>query len=58
MKNILKIFSKYTSVTITDITHLGIAKDSPEGRPIEPEGRLSKTPVRNGLHNIYFREAA
>ena len=55
LKDILKeYFSYYNRYR----THLGIAKDSPEGRPIEPEGRLSKTPVLNGLHNIYFREAA
>lgn len=39
-------------------THLGLEKDSPEGRPVEQLGKLSKIPVLNGVHNIYFREAA
>ena len=39
-------------------THLGLEKDSPEGRSIEQMGKLSKIPVLNGVHNIYFREAA
>ena len=38
-------------------THLGLEKDTPEKRPIEPFGTIVSTPVLNGLHNIYFREA-
>ncbi len=38
-------------------THLGLEKDTPENRPIEPIGKIAKAPVLNGLHNIYFREA-
>ena len=38
-------------------THLGLKKDTPEDRPIEPSGVIASIPVLNGLHNIYFREA-
>ncbi|MBI9060207.1 MAG: transposase [Labilibaculum sp.] len=38
-------------------THLGLDKDTPENRPIEPYGEIANIPVLNGLHNIYFREA-
>jgi hypothetical protein len=39
-------------------THLGINKDSPEGRPVQTEGKIDKIPVVNGLHHVYFRQAA
>ena len=39
-------------------THLGINKDSPEGRPVQTEGKIDKTPVVNGLHYVYYRKAA
>jgi hypothetical protein len=38
--------------------HLGINKDSPEGRPVQSEGEIYKVSAVNGLHNIYFRQAA
>ena len=39
-------------------THLGLNKDSPEGRPVQSEGEIYKVLAVNGLHNIYFRQAA
>jgi hypothetical protein len=39
-------------------THLGINKDSPEGREVQSEGEIYKVPVVNGLHHVYFRQAA
>jgi hypothetical protein len=39
-------------------THLGINKDSPEGRAVQSEGEIYKVPVVNGLHHVYFRQAA
>jgi hypothetical protein len=39
-------------------THLGIDKDSPEGRPVQIVGKIDKIPVANGLHHVYFRKAA
>ena len=38
-------------------THLGLDKDSPISRPIEPIGKIKAKPILNGLHHIYFREA-
>jgi len=39
-------------------THLGIDKDSPEGRSVQIVGKIDKIPAVNGLHHIYFRKAA
>src|ERR1035438_8783868 len=39
-------------------THLGIDKDSPEGRPIQAKGTIYKVPAVNELHHVYFRKAA
>src|ERR1035437_5742672 len=39
-------------------THLGLNKDSPEGRPIQTVGKIEKIPFVNGLHHYYFRQAA
>jgi len=39
-------------------THLGINKDSPEGRPVQSEGAIYKVPAVNGLHHVYYRKAA
>ena len=38
--------------------HLGINKDSPEGRQVQSEGTIYKVPAVNGLHHIYFRQVA
>ena len=39
-------------------THLGINKDSPEGRPAQTAGKIDKIPFVNGLHHYYFRQTA
>jgi putative transposase len=41
-------------------THLGLHKDSPEPRPIQPPeaGRIIAIPVLGGLHHRYERRAA
>jgi hypothetical protein len=39
-------------------THLGLNKDSPEGRLVLTEGEIYKIPAVNGLHHVYFRKAA
>lgn len=54
LKGILKEYFYYYNKFRT---HLGLEKDTPENRPIEPIGKVAITPVLNGLHNIYFREA-
>jgi putative transposase len=41
-------------------THLSLAKDAPEPRPVErpDEGRIVETPMVGGLHHRYGRRAA
>jgi putative transposase len=41
-------------------THLGLAKDCPSPRPVEPpdSGLLHAEPMVGGLHHRYFRQAA
>jgi hypothetical protein len=39
-------------------THLGLNKDSPEGRPVQKEGQIEKIPIVNGLHHYYYRKDA
>jgi putative transposase len=55
LRNILTdYFSYYNKYR----THLGINRDSPEGRPIQTAGTIDKIPCVNGLHHYYFRQAA
>jgi len=39
-------------------THLGINRDSPEGRPVQKEGQIEKIPIVNGLYHYYYSQAA
>lgn len=41
-------------------THLGLAKDAPDGRAVEPPelGPVLRRPVVGGLHSRYYRDAA
>ena len=55
LRNILK---KYFSYYNKFRTHLGINKDSPEGRLVMTEGKIYKIPAVNGLHHVYLRKAA
>jgi hypothetical protein len=52
------ILSDYFSYYNKYRTHLGINKDSPEGRAVQSEGEIYKVPVVNGLLHVYFRQAA
>ena len=52
------ILADYSSYYNKYRTHLGINKDSLEGRPVQIEGKVDKIPVVNGLHHVYFRRAA
>ena len=52
------VLSEYVSYYNKHRTHLGINKDSLEGRPIHAEGTIYKVPTLNGLHHVYFRKAA
>ncbi len=51
LDNYVSYYNKYRP-------HLGINKDSPEGREVQSEGEIYKVPVVNGLHHVYFRQAA
>lgn len=51
LDNYVSYYNKYRP-------HLGINKDSPEGRAIQSEGTIYKVPAVNGLHHVYFRKAA
>jgi hypothetical protein len=41
-------------------THLALDKDAPEPRPVErpDQGRIGETPMVEGLHHRYTRQAA
>ena len=55
LRNILTdYFSYYNKYR----THLGINKDSPGGREVQSNGTIYKILVVNGLHHVYFRQAA
>ncbi|MGE5620967.1 MAG: hypothetical protein ACM3U0_00205 [archaeon] len=52
------VLSDYLSYYNKSRTHLGINKDSPEGRPVQIAGKIEKVPAVNGLHHVYYRQAA
>ena len=52
------ILAEYFSYYNKYRTHLGINKDSPEGRPAQKEGQIEKIPIVNGLHHYYYRKAS
>jgi hypothetical protein len=52
------VMTDYVSYYNKYRTHLGLNKDSPEGRPIQKEGQIEKIPIVNGLHHYYYRKAA
>ena len=52
------ILSDYISYYNKYRTHLGLNKDSPEGRLVQATGTIEKIPIVNELHHYYFRQAA
>ncbi|MGE5432951.1 MAG: transposase [Syntrophomonadaceae bacterium] len=52
------VLSTYLSYYNKQRTHLGINKDSPDGRPVQTAGKIEKIPAVNGLHHVYYRQAA
>jgi len=52
------ILQEYLRYYITQRTHLGIGKDSPEPREVQCDGEIDKVAVVNALHHFYFRRAA
>jgi transposase InsO family protein len=56
-RRVLKKFFEYYH---DDRTHLGLEKDTPAGRIVEPPelGPVKRRPVVGGLHSRYYRKAA
>jgi len=59
-KHLTRVLRKYQRYYNTSRTHLGPAKDAPDGRPIDPpaNGHIASEPILGGLHHRYFRRAA
>jgi putative transposase len=55
-----RLLSEYLTYYHGARTHLSLAKDTPEPRPVErqDEGRIVETPMVGGLHHPYTRRAA
>ncbi len=53
-----RVIRSYVDYYHADRTHLGLEKDSPEERPIEPRalGAVVAIPRVGGLHHRYSRE--
>lgn len=56
-RRLLKGYARYYNA---DRTHLGLFKDTPEEREVEPQamGTVHARPILGGLHHRYFRRAA
>ena len=54
-----RVIRSYVAYYHEDRTHLGLGKDVPEERPIEPEtmGKVVAIPRVGGLHHRYARGA-
>jgi len=59
-RHLHRLVSEYVDYYHKSRTHLGLEKDTPEPRPIEPAslGTVRAKPVLGGLHHRYFRRAA
>ena len=57
LRRVLKEYFRYYQVSRT---HLGLEKDCPDSRPVEPPvfGPINAEPMVGGLHHRYFRKAA
>jgi transposase InsO family protein len=55
LRRVLRAYAEYYN---RDRTHLGLSKDSPDGRPVEPVGRVVSRTVLGGLHHRYGRDPA
>jgi len=54
------VLGEYVAYYNESRTHLGIEKDCPVPRAVQPieEGKIVATPVLGGLHHTYRRRAA
>jgi transposase InsO family protein len=59
-KHLLRVLREYIRYYHGSRTHLGLAKDCPRSRPVEPPhlGEIRVEPMVGGLHHRYFRQAA
>jgi putative transposase len=59
-QHLRRVLREYLSYYHRSRTHLGLEKDCPESRAVEPPevGPIVSEPVLGGLHNRYFRHAA
>ncbi|MHC4405378.1 MAG: integrase core domain-containing protein, partial [Planctomycetota bacterium] len=59
-RHLRRVLTEYVSYYHSSRTHLGLAKDCPESRPVEPPqlGVVQAEPMVGGLHHRYFRYAA
>ena len=54
-RHLHRVLASYSSYYNETRTHLGLAKDAPLRRAIEPSGTIIITPVLFGLHHRYAR---
>jgi hypothetical protein len=59
-KHLRRVLQEYVRYSHDYRTHLGLAKDCPHPRRIEPPhlGEIRTEPMVGGLHHRYFRDAA
>ena len=59
-KQLRRLLSEYFAYYHGSRTHLGLEKDCPEPRAVEPpdQGSVCSEPLVGGLHHRYFRQAA
>ena len=54
-RHLHRVLASYSFYYNETRTHLGLAKDAPLRRAIEPSGTIIITPVLSGLHHRYAR---
>jgi transposase InsO family protein len=59
-RHLKRVLREYLGYYHRSRTHLGLGKDCPEPRAVEPQkiGPVASEPVLGGLHHRYFRQAA
>ena len=59
-RHLKRILSSYVDYYRDARTHLSLAKDTPDGRPVQPaeKGRVVELKQVGGLHHLYTRMAA
>jgi hypothetical protein len=59
-RHLRRILREYLEYYHRDRTHLGLEKDCPEPREVDPPevGPIRSWPILGGLHHRYYRDAA